>query len=68
MASALLGDRADEFIGCHRQHASHPVLSAAEHVHQRDAIDAAPWRRSDSLRPTELSMLARAKVAPGPRA
>ena len=29
MASALLGDRADEFIGYHRRHAGHPILSAA---------------------------------------
>jgi len=29
VASALLGDRADELIGYHRQHASHPILSAA---------------------------------------
>src|SRR5262249_16949575 len=41
-------------------------LEPAEQVHQRDAIDAALWRRSDSLRPTELSMLVRAKVAPDP--
>ena len=39
-------------------------LEPIEHVHQRDAIDAALWRRSDSLRPTELSMLARAQVPP----
>jgi methyltransferase (TIGR00027 family) len=39
-------------------------LKPIEHVHQRDAIDAALWRRSDSLRPTELSMLARAQVLP----
>ena len=37
-------------------------MEAAEHVHQRDAVDAALWRRSDSLRPIELSMLARARV------
>jgi methyltransferase (TIGR00027 family) len=37
-------------------------MEPAEHVHQRDAIDAALWLRSDSLRPIELSMLARAKV------
>ena len=43
-------------------------LEPAEHVHQRDAIDGALWRRSDSLRPIELSMVARAKVTPGPRA
>jgi len=29
MASALLGDRAGEFIGYHRRHAGHPILSAA---------------------------------------
>ena len=29
VASALLGDRADELVGYHRDHASHPVLSAA---------------------------------------
>jgi methyltransferase (TIGR00027 family) len=28
-AAALLGDRADELIGYHRQHAGHPVLSGA---------------------------------------
>jgi O-methyltransferase involved in polyketide biosynthesis len=29
MAAALLGDRADELIGYHRDHATHPVLAAA---------------------------------------
>jgi methyltransferase (TIGR00027 family) len=29
LASALLGDRADELIGYHRAHGTHPVLSAA---------------------------------------
>jgi len=29
LASALLGGRADEFIGYHRSHGSHPVLAAA---------------------------------------
>jgi methyltransferase (TIGR00027 family) len=38
-------------------------MEPAEHVHQRDAVDAALWRRSDSLRPIELSMLARARVS-----
>ena len=37
-------------------------MEPAEHVHQRDAVDAALWQRSDSLRPIELSMLARARV------
>ena len=37
-------------------------MEPAEHVHQRDAVDAALWRRSDSLRPIDLSMLARARV------
>ncbi len=32
----------------------------AEHVRQRDAIPAEEWDRSDSLRPVELSMIARA--------
>jgi hypothetical protein len=34
----------------------------AEHVRQRDSIDAAMWNRSDSLRPIELSCLAHATV------
>jgi methyltransferase (TIGR00027 family) len=29
LATALLGDRAEEFIGYHRAHGTHPVLSAA---------------------------------------
>jgi methyltransferase (TIGR00027 family) len=39
-------------------------LEPAEHVRQRDAVDAALWNRSDSLRPIELSVLTRATVAP----
>jgi methyltransferase (TIGR00027 family) len=35
-------------------------FSIAEHVRQRDAIPAELWDRSDSLRPVELSMIARA--------
>jgi methyltransferase (TIGR00027 family) len=34
----------------------------AEHVRQRDSIDAAMWNRSDSLRPIELSGLAHATI------
>jgi methyltransferase (TIGR00027 family) len=39
-----------------------------EHVRQRDAISPALWDRSDSLRPIELSHLARATVRPLARA
>jgi hypothetical protein len=43
-------------------------IEPAEHVHQRDAVDAALWQRSDSLHPIELSVLTRATVtAPPPR-
>ena len=41
-------------------------MEAAGHVHQRDAVGGALWRRSDSLRPIELSMLARAKITREP--
>jgi methyltransferase (TIGR00027 family) len=34
-----------------------------EHVRQRDAVDAAMWNRSDSLRPIELSLIAHATVS-----
>ncbi len=34
-----------------------------EHVRQRDAVDAAVWNRSDSLRPIDLSVIARATVS-----
>lgn len=37
-------------------------IEPAEHVHQRDAVDAALWQRPDSLRPIELSVLTRARV------
>jgi methyltransferase (TIGR00027 family) len=37
-------------------------IEPAEHVSQRDAVDAALWHRSDSLRPLELSFLTRATV------
>ncbi|MGI8331220.1 class I SAM-dependent methyltransferase [Actinomadura scrupuli] len=37
-------------------------FATARHVRQREAIDAALWRRSDSLRPSELSRLAHATV------
>jgi methyltransferase (TIGR00027 family) len=37
-------------------------LENAEHVRQRDTVDSALWDRSDSLRPIELSVLARATV------
>jgi O-methyltransferase involved in polyketide biosynthesis len=33
-----------------------------EHVRQRDAIDAALWDRTDSLKPADLSVLAHARV------
>ena len=33
-----------------------------EHVQQRDSIPAALWDRTDSLRPTALSVLARATL------
>lgn len=35
------------------------------HIRQRDAVDAACWDRSDSLRPAGLSVLAQATVRPG---
>jgi methyltransferase (TIGR00027 family) len=35
-----------------------------EHVRQRDSVGAALWERSDSLRPIDLSHLARATVLP----
>jgi methyltransferase (TIGR00027 family) len=35
-----------------------------EHVRQRDAVSAALWDRADSLRPMELSLLARAAIGP----
>jgi methyltransferase (TIGR00027 family) len=38
-------------------------FGAAEHVQQRDAIPAALWDRADSLRPADLSVLARATIA-----
>jgi methyltransferase (TIGR00027 family) len=38
-------------------------FGAAEHVDQRDVVGPAGWDRSDSLRPSRLSMLARAAVA-----
>jgi len=38
----------------------------AEHLRQRDAVDAALWDRSDSLRPMDLSLIARATVSPAP--
>jgi len=38
------------------------------HVHQRDAVEAALWRRSDSLRPAELSMLIHGRVPARPAA
>jgi methyltransferase (TIGR00027 family) len=41
-------------------------IEPAEHVHQRDAVDAAMWQRSDSLRPTDLSMLTHATVTAHP--
>jgi O-methyltransferase involved in polyketide biosynthesis len=33
-----------------------------EHIRQRDTVDAAVWLRTDSLRPSNLSVLARATV------
>ncbi len=41
-------------------------FESVEHVRQRDAVDAAAWDRSDSLRPFALSVLAQATVG-GPR-
>jgi hypothetical protein len=38
-------------------------FGAAEHVRQRDAVPAAWWQRSDSLRPIELSMITTARLA-----
>ncbi|HUZ39508.1 MAG TPA: class I SAM-dependent methyltransferase [Streptosporangiaceae bacterium] len=40
----------------------HSGFGMIEHVSQRDAVPAALWDRSDSLRPVELSRLAHATV------
>jgi hypothetical protein len=40
-------------------------FGSVRHIRQRDAVDAACWDRSDSLRPAELSVLAQATVQPG---
>jgi len=37
-------------------------FGAVEHVRQRDSIPAALWDRTDSLRPADLSVLARATI------
>jgi methyltransferase (TIGR00027 family) len=37
-------------------------FDVVEHVHQRDAIDAALWKRSDALQPSDLSLLTHARV------
>jgi methyltransferase (TIGR00027 family) len=37
-------------------------FGAVEHVQQRDAVPAAVWERTDALRPSRLSVLARATV------
>jgi methyltransferase (TIGR00027 family) len=39
-------------------------FGAVEHVQQRDSIPAVLWDRTDSLRPADLSVLARATVTP----
>jgi methyltransferase (TIGR00027 family) len=36
-------------------------LGAAEHIRQHDQVESAAWNRSDSLRPSSLSYLARAQ-------
>jgi methyltransferase (TIGR00027 family) len=41
-------------------------FSSSENVRQRDAIEAPLWNRNDSLRPADLSMIARAAVPPSP--
>jgi O-methyltransferase involved in polyketide biosynthesis len=38
-------------------------LTVAEQVRQQDAVPAALWRRTDALRPADLSRLARATVS-----
>jgi methyltransferase (TIGR00027 family) len=38
-------------------------IEPVEHVRQRDAVGTALWQRADSLRPTELSVLTRARVS-----
>ena len=38
-------------------------FGTVEHVRQRDAVPAALWDRADSLRPADLSVLARATIA-----
>jgi methyltransferase (TIGR00027 family) len=43
-------------------------FGSVRHIRQRDAVDAACWDRSDSLRPAELSVLAQATVGPGQQA
>lgn len=37
-------------------------FGAAEHIRQRNSIPAALWGRTDSLRPADLSVLARATI------
>jgi O-methyltransferase involved in polyketide biosynthesis len=37
-------------------------LGAVEHVRQRDSVPAALWHRTDSLRPADLSVLARGTI------
>jgi methyltransferase (TIGR00027 family) len=41
-------------------------FGSVEHVRQRDAVDAALWDRTDSLRPSDLAFIARASVNPRP--
>jgi hypothetical protein len=43
-------------------------FGSVRHIRPRDAVGAACWDRSDSLRPAELSVLAHATVGPGQQA
>jgi hypothetical protein len=40
-------------------------FGSATHVTQRDAIPAGLWRRTDALRPTELSRIVLARLGDG---
>ena len=48
----------DEASALLARHGIEPI----EHLRQRDAVSAALWQRSDSLRPSELSVLTRARA------
>jgi hypothetical protein len=72
VAADLIGEVGAEMVGYHhRRSGDHIVLAGTraqvsvrrrftEQVRQQDAIPAALWRRTDVLRPADLSRLARA--------